>query len=492
MVESMPKPVDTLTLGFGFNYAVQPYEFGVSAGNVRVQGIVDHLFTFDFHGEYSFSDRFALGVGIPVHLTRNILSLSNTSMETSMNIGDIMINGLYNFVSPEDNAYNVGFAVAPFVTFPSGRNSDFVGDANVTGGFFLIGDIDLNGHYLGLNVGLRFREEESFLNLNVGSEFLYSAAYHHTVIPMINLDGFVEVNGSTVLTDFFSKEISSPVEAKLGATLGLLEDNKLKITMAHGMGFGNGYGTPDYRVTMKVTYDHLLPRVKKVEVVKVVERIQKVEQELKELTIYYPTDESQVDPFYDQKIAGIAKILKQNPGLSPLYIVGHTDNVGTNRHNQRLSERRAKQAFESILTYGIDADSVVWLGAGEMDPVVDNSNSINRAQNRRTLFSFIKPKQLTEGYKKYGTNYDRTKYKTDSYTEILKEQEKVKEEKTRVKGQSNVIDSQLIDHNTSVEPKETKKKKKRWFKRKDETEQETKKSNLPVEEKVIYEEDVSF
>lgn len=423
LVESHPKPMDTLTLGLGMNYALQPYEFGLAPGNVRVQGIVDHLFTWDFNGSYSFSDRFALGIGIPVHLTNNIISDTNFTMETPLNLGDIMLGGLYNIIPSENNTTGIGFSMAPFFSFPTGNAGDYIGDSHVTGGFLLTGDVDLNGHYLGLNAGLRFRKEEDFLNLSVGSEFLYAFAYQHAIVPNFSLDGFFELQGSTTLKKFFTEEISSPFELRLGATKGLLENNQLKISMAHGIAIGNGYGNPDYRLSLKVAYDHYLPRVKRVETVKVIEKVEKVEQELKELTIYYPTDESQVDPFYDKKIAGIAKIMNENPGMGPLYIVGHTDDVATPSYNQKLSERRAKQAYESILQHGILAETVVWLAVGETDPVVDNTTPANRALNRRTLFTFVKPKQLTEGYKRYGTSYDPKKYGTDSYTEVLKEQE---------------------------------------------------------------------
>jgi outer membrane protein OmpA-like peptidoglycan-associated protein len=498
-IESKPKPLDTLTLGLGLNYAHQPFEFGQATGNTRVQGIVDHLFTFDFNGSYSFSDRFALGVNLPVHVTNNITSLANVAMESPMNLGDIMVTALYNVIVPEENSANAGLSVTPFVSFPSGRSSDFIGDTNVTGGFLLVGDIDIEGHYFGVNLGMRLRETEDFLNLSVASEMLYSFIYHHALVPSLNLDGFVEGQGSTVLKDIFSQEISSPFEARLGLTAAFLDDKQLKVTMAHGLGVGNGYNAPDYRMVIKVAYDHLLPRVKKVEVVKVVERIEKIEQALKELTIYYPTDGAQVDPFYDQKIAGIAKILKKNPGMGPLYIVGHTDKVGGHRYNQKLSERRAKQAHDSILEHGIDSTDIVWMGAGETDANVVGTSAANRAQNRRTLFTFIKPKQLTNAYKRYGkTNYDWKKYSTDSYTEVLKEQEKdnkVQQENKSTQTTKTKIIRQDDDEFKNYEELfdgDKKKKKKKKSKKKKSKKQDDSEDSAKVTEKTIYKDDYKF
>ena len=56
-------------------------------------------------------------------------------------------------------------STVPFVSFPSGKSSDFIGDDSVTGGLMAAGDIDLDGHYVGLNLGFRLRKTENFLNL---------------------------------------------------------------------------------------------------------------------------------------------------------------------------------------------------------------------------------------------------------------------------------------------------------------------------------------
>lgn len=418
LVESKPKPADTLTLGFGFNYALKPFEFGTT-GSARVQGIVDHLYTFDFMGSYSFSDRFSLGLNLPTHITRNVTNLGATTFETPMNLGDILLSALYTVVDPSMNTHNAGFAVTSFVAFPTGRSSDFVGDENVTGGLLLIGDIDINGHYIGANIGARFREKENFLNLQVGHEFLYAVAYHRNFFPSQQLALFGEVGGSTVFEDFFSQANASPLEIRVGATKGFLAEEQLKLSLGSGVGVVNGYGNPDFRAALKLTYDHLLPRTKMVEVVRVVEKpvpvaVEKIERQLKELTIYYPTDGDAVDPFYDQKIAAIAQIMKDNPDAHPLYIVGHTDDVASNRYNQRLSERRAQFAANSIMAHGIERKDIVWVGLGEVHPVVENTTDANRALNRRTLFTFVRPLQLKET--------PPSGNKNDSYTEVLKKQ----------------------------------------------------------------------
>ncbi|MBF0105863.1 MAG: OmpA family protein [Deltaproteobacteria bacterium] len=417
LVESTPKPKDTLTFGFGTNYAYHTLEVGNAVG-ARISGVVDHLVTFDFLGSYSFSDAIAVGVNIPLHFTRNLSTFGSTAMENNFNFGDVMLTGIYNIINPGDNASNCGFAVAPFVTLPSGANSDYVGDSHITGGFLLIGDMLYSGHYFGLNLGLKFRETENFLGLSVASEFLYRFAYHHVISENIGLEGFGELGGATVLKDFWQKSNSSPFEVGGGLTKSFLDDNVLKVTAGFGVGLGGGYAAPDVRGLIKLSYDYPIKR-KPV----VINRIEKIEKELKELTIYYPTAGAEVDPYYDAKIAGIAKILKGNPDLGPLYILGATDDVGSDTYNQTLSEKRAKQAFNSIVGQGLSPAFIVYAGFGESFPAVENSSDANRALNRRTLFTFVKPVQLQEKPTQMGTvGYNTvTGKKSDSYTEVLKE-----------------------------------------------------------------------
>lgn len=425
-IESTPAPKDTLTFGLGFNYGSRPLEF--ASGGARTGGIVDHLFTFDYMASYSFSDRFALSVGVPLHVANHLTDITVATFETTINLGDINVAGLYTIIPRDATPLNFGLGIAPFLTMPTGRSSDFVGDDNATGGFWLTGDLDLAGHFIGLNLGLRLRKEENFTNLSVDHEFMYDILYHHAILTDYALDGFAELSGTTVMKDFWQKSNESPFEVRGGVTKGWMEDNKLKSTLFAGLGVGNGYGTADVRVGVKLAYDHFLPRPKKVEVVKVIEeplpvRIERIERELKELTIYYPTNGDQVDPFYDQKIAGIVAILKKNPDLGTLYVVGNTDDIGSNGYNQRLSERRSKTAAESIMAQGLDSRLIVWVGLGEETPAVPNTSDANRALNRRTLCTFIKPNQLLEKYTPAGITGVNTVTgkKNDSYTEVLKQ-----------------------------------------------------------------------
>ena len=66
----------------------------------------------------------------------------------------------------------------------------------------------------------------------------------------------------------------------------------------------------------------------------------------------------------------IAK-MKENPIFAAVKIVGHTDKLGSEAYNQKLSERRANQVRDYIISQGIDASRLVSVGKGESMPKVN-------------------------------------------------------------------------------------------------------------------------
>ena len=294
-----------------------------------------------------------------------------------------------------------------------------------TGGAQLIADVQWGDHYIDTNMGFRFREEENFLNLKVGQEILYGLGYHHFLSESLGLDGFLETRGSIVVSGLESN--SSPIELSGGVIKVISEESPLTLKFAGGVGLGSGYSAPDIRAGLQVSYDYLLPHVVKKKQSKTT-MVKTVETRLKELTIYYPTDGSKVDPFYEQKISDIAAILKEYPNMAPLYIVSHTDDVATDEYNIALSQERSEKAYQEIVKFGIPSDRVVWYGVGEAFPEYPNDSSVNKALNRRTIFTFNKPDYIdnTGSATQSSMPASTMTPQNDSYTEVLKEKKKNK------------------------------------------------------------------
>ena len=69
--------------------------------------------------------------------------------------------------------------------------------------------------------------------------------------------------------------------------------------------------------------------------------------------------------------------------LEVILVVGHTDRIGSDSYNQKLSERRAAAVKSYLVSKGIEANRVYTEGKGEKQPVADNKTSEGRAKNRR-------------------------------------------------------------------------------------------------------------
>ena len=99
--------------------------------------------------------------------------------------------------------------------------------------------------------------------------------------------------------------------------------------------------------------------------------------------IYFDTGKSEIKPESDAAISEIAKLIK-NDGALKLYVVGHTDNVGSFDSNMKLSKDRA-EAVAKVLSgkHGIDAARLKPYGVASLAPVTSNATEDGKAKNRR-------------------------------------------------------------------------------------------------------------
>jgi outer membrane protein OmpA-like peptidoglycan-associated protein len=93
-------------------------------------------------------------------------------------------------------------------------------------------------------------------------------------------------------------------------------------------------------------------------------------------------DKATLTPAGKAKVADAARILKDNPTIH-VEIGGHTDSIGSDAYNQRLSERRARAVADELIRDGISASRLTVRGYGERKPVADNKTEEGRARNRR-------------------------------------------------------------------------------------------------------------
>jgi len=75
--------------------------------------------------------------------------------------------------------------------------------------------------------------------------------------------------------------------------------------------------------------------------------------------------------------------------LEVIIAVGHTDSVGTDAYNQKLSVRRAEAVKAYLQSKGVEANRVYTEGKGEKQPVADNKTAAGRAKNRRVEIEVV-------------------------------------------------------------------------------------------------------
>jgi OmpA-OmpF porin, OOP family len=99
--------------------------------------------------------------------------------------------------------------------------------------------------------------------------------------------------------------------------------------------------------------------------------------------IFFETGKSDINAESEQAIAQISELLKNNASLK-LYVVGHTDNVGSLESNLKLSEDRARAVVNSLTAkYGILPDRLKSYGVASLAPVASNDTEEGKAKNRR-------------------------------------------------------------------------------------------------------------
>lgn len=102
-----------------------------------------------------------------------------------------------------------------------------------------------------------------------------------------------------------------------------------------------------------------------------------------ELDVKFDFDRAEVKQDSMDDIRDLADFMKQY-GQTSTVVEGHTDSVGTDAYNQRLSERRANAVRDVLVNqHGLDSSRVDAVGYGESRPVADNSTDAGRAINRR-------------------------------------------------------------------------------------------------------------
>ncbi len=103
---------------------------------------------------------------------------------------------------------------------------------------------------------------------------------------------------------------------------------------------------------------------------------------------FFDFDKSVLKPEGKAKLDDLTSKIK-GINLEVIIAVGHTDSVGSDAYNQKLSVRRSEAVKAYLVSKGIEKNRVYTEGKGEKQPVADNKTAEGRAKNRRVEIEVV-------------------------------------------------------------------------------------------------------
>jgi OmpA-OmpF porin, OOP family len=432
--------------GSGVRHPDDPWEFGASSSYAHhpliiardgalVEPLVAGRAALDLLGSVSFSERFALGLGLPVFAQHG-------DAASGVGIGDLRI--VPKLELADDREDGVGLALAAEVRAPT-HAGDFAGGAD---SFSFIPKLIVDHRYagglrIGANVGVILRENQSFLNVTQGDELAYAAAASYRFGGLAGrTEVGVELNGGVNLADAGDEEVA--LEA-----LGFLRhavSPEWQLQGGAGAGLLEGYGVPTFRVFIGATYrptshdgdfdgvpdskdqcldfaedrdgvqdgdgcpeedadgdqdgvsddDDLCPTEK--ETINGLEdddgcpdsgdrRVVLDDGEFVVLdTIRFNTGSAEVHPSAHSLLDQVALTLRAHPEIEHLRIDGHTDDTGPREVNMQLSQLRSLAVKRYLVRRGVSPKRLSLRSYGPDRPRETGKDDQARAKNRRVEF----------------------------------------------------------------------------------------------------------
>ena len=103
---------------------------------------------------------------------------------------------------------------------------------------------------------------------------------------------------------------------------------------------------------------------------------------------FFDFDKSVLKPEGKAKLDDLVSKVKAI-NLEVIIAVGHTDSIGTDAYNQKLSVRRSEAVKAYLVSKGIEKNRIYTEGKGEKQPIADNRTKEGRAKNRRVEIEVV-------------------------------------------------------------------------------------------------------
>ena len=108
--------------------------------------------------------------------------------------------------------------------------------------------------------------------------------------------------------------------------------------------------------------------------------------ELQDIT--FETNSAELNSSSYAELDRVVELINNNPGIK-IEISAHTDNVGSEKYNMKLSEKRAQSAINYLLDKEISLENTIAKGYGETKPITQNDTDENKQKNRRIELKIV-------------------------------------------------------------------------------------------------------
>ena len=377
------------------DYGFEPVEIITAVSGTRIRGVIDDLAVAHAYGAVGMTDWWQVGVSVPfvgweTFFDPNAL-LTTVNKETLYGLGDARLEMKFRLL--DIDRYHFGLAFIPFGEFPTGDSRTFRGNEQFSGGGFLALETRISQRFfLAFNGGYQVLKEVIYdpatPNATINDLIFLRIGSHFVLNDTWSLLG--EAYSESVYNKIFQNQIQNPAEFLAGIRFSPQRTLKgFAMTVAGGRGITNGFGAPDWRGMVQLNYRvsdvvTLPPPPPPVELEAAYEEKIVISQR-----IHFEFAKAAIRSVSFPILDDVVDVLKRNPQIRLIQIEGHTDNVGSDSFNQKLSENRARAVREYLIQKGIESTRLTSKGLGESQPRADNETDLGRAKNRRTEFTIL-------------------------------------------------------------------------------------------------------
>lgn len=350
----------------------------------------DRLFGMDVSFGIGLTDRWDFGVAVPSVLDQQVSNQSGLSGRYDSNgITETKVNSKYRLIGDDSG----GVALVGSANFNRIRNNPFSGNgAGPTYNLEAVYDRTFGKIAGAVNAGYRFRNSGTpIAGTSIrpfGNQWIASIAGNY---PLENWNSklIMEIFGS--VPDGSNSTDADHQSMSLEALLGIKHDFTTNLAGHFGMGreLFTGLSSPSFRIYTGIHFQ-FGPVFAASERIEPTDSSDLSDGDVGESftlrKIPFAFNSAELSDKATPILRGLAEYLRTQ-GFRSLTIEGHTDSIGKDEYNLRLSQQRADAIRNDLIkTYQFAPAKITAVGYGETKPIADNGNYQGRDKNRRVEF----------------------------------------------------------------------------------------------------------